>query len=120
MQRGIVAVAGGILLCLTACGESTNCNAVALDGLMIRVQDSGGNPVCDAVVRITDGGYTQELRPSPPSEDCVYFGATERPGNYAIEASRGGTTATVEGVEVNRTGSCKVLNTEQVTVNLSA
>jgi hypothetical protein len=119
MQRGLVAVAGGILLFLTACRESTDCNAVAYPALRIRVQDSGGNPVCDAVVKVTDGDYTQELS-AIPSEDCFYAGAYERPGTYAIEASRGGTAATVDGVEVHLTGSCKVLITAQVTLSLSA
>ncbi len=116
MQRGFVAVAGGILLFLTACRESTYCNAVAYPGLRIRVQDSDGKPVCDAVVKVTDGDYTQELS-AIPSEDCFYGGAYERPGTYAIEASRGGTATTVDGVEVSRTGICKVLKTVEVTLS---
>jgi hypothetical protein len=119
MQRELAAVAGGFLLLLTACQKSTDCGAVAYPGLGIRVQDSGGNPVCDAVVRVTDGDYTQELS-AIPSEDCVYVGAHERPGTYAIEASRGGTATTVDGVEVRRTGSCEELKTAQVTLTLSA
>lgn len=96
-----------------------NCSSVAYPGLSIRVQDLSDSPVCDAVVTVTDGDFSQELT-TARSSDCIYFGADERPGTYTIEAARRGAIGTVQGVDVTTTGDCHVIQTAQVTVRLSS
>jgi len=119
LKRGLHRFAGVIVLSLSACA-SVDCESVGYAAVAVRVQDASGEGVCDAAVVVTDGDFSEELFASDTSEDCVYYGAFERAGTYRIEVSRRDRTGVVEGIEVVRTGRCDVLQTVQVTVELSA
>jgi hypothetical protein len=105
----------GVLAMLPACAESRSCgttDGLAISGLSVTVRNGNG-PVCNATVIATDGSYSETLR---RNSDCSYYGATERPGTYAVTATAGSATATVTGVRVG-SDSCHV-STEAVTIDL--
>lgn len=56
--------------------------------------------ICDATVSATDGNYAETLTPFGDGGTCQYFGAYDRSGTYAIEASSAGRTALVTNVVV--------------------
>lgn len=105
------------MLVLQGC-DSQDCSSVALLGLSVRVQDPSGAEVCDATVTATDGDYSEVLSAGGAAQNCVFFGAVERPGTYIVTAEAGGVTGTVPGVKV-KSDECHVI-TEEVTVKLGA
>ncbi len=68
------------------------CSTTPVDGLVVRVLDTATQfRLCDAQVRIHDGGYTETLAligdgPNG-AQDCQYQGAADRPGSYAIDVT---------------------------------
>lgn len=107
-----------LALTLAACGAA-DCESIGYSGLAIRVQDANGEQVCDAVVTVSDGDFSEVLTASDTSGDCIFFGAAERAGTYRIDAVRGDAAGAVDAVAVVRTGECDHLRTEQVAVELS-
>lgn len=107
------------MLSLSACG-SVDCESIGYSALAVRVQDASGVQVCDAVVAVTDGDFSERLTPSEATGDCVFFGPFERAGTYRIEATRDGLVGAVAGIEVGRAGDCDRLQTVHVTVELDA
>ena len=72
-------------------------------GLIVRIVDESGMPVCDAVVMARDHDFSETLRPfraGGGSTRCQYIGAYERTGTYTIDAERGGTSAEAAKVKV--------------------
>ena len=117
MKRVCFVGAAAVVLVLQSCG-SQDCSSVALSGLSVRVQDQSGAEVCDATVTATDGNHSEVLSGVGTAQDCVFFGAIERPGTYTVTAEGGGVTGTIPGVKV-RSDECHVI-TEEVTVELGA
>lgn len=80
-----------LALPLVGCGElepdGVACIAIAIAGLDVAVvNESTNQPVCDATVTATDGGYSERLN----AIGCRYSGAFERPGSYSLRAERAG------------------------------
>jgi hypothetical protein len=117
MNRVCLVGAAAVVIVLQGCGTQ-DCSSVALSGLSVRVQDPSGAEVCDATVTATDGDYSEVLPAGGTEQDCVFFGAIERPGTYTVTADEGGVTGTVPGVKV-RSDECHVI-TEDVTIKLGA
>jgi hypothetical protein len=84
------------LMGLTACAPDLTeaCATTDQPALRISVKSITGD-ICDAVVVATSSptpGFTETLR----SVDCVYEGATERPGSYKVTiAAQGFQTKTI-------------------------
>lgn len=74
----------------------------AAAGLIVRIVDESGVPVCDAVVMARDHDFSETLRPfrAGGGSQCQYTGANERAGTYTIDAERGGTSAEAAKVKV--------------------
>ena len=100
-----------VIICLAAaaCGHPgyATCLDEAHKAVGVHVQDADtGAPVCDAVVVIHSGVYSESLPVrNDPADDgapgCVYAGAYERPGTYEVDVSRAGyASATTTGVVV--------------------
>ena len=117
MNRVCFVGAAAVMIVLQGCGTQ-DCSSVALSGLSVRVQDPSGAEVCDAAVTATDGDYSEVLSAGGTAQDCVFFGAIERPGTYTVTADEGGVIGTVPGVKV-RSDECHVI-TEEVTIKLGA
>jgi len=71
-----------------SCGKDEGfvaCPAYAVAGLSVRVTNAAtGQPLCDALVTVTDRQYLERLFES----SCRFVGAYERPGTYVIRAER--------------------------------
>jgi hypothetical protein len=92
---------------LAGCG-GTGCLLNAVAGLHVTILDGpGGAPLCGVTVTATDGAYSAVLAESPGGAPCYYYGASERPGVYTIEATFEGRTATMSNVRVTE-GTCHV------------
>ena len=103
----VVALAAMAGWTLAGCG-GTGCHPVALPGLHVTLLDgSGGAPLCGVTVTATDGAYSEVLKESPGGAPCYYYGASERPAVYSIEAMFEGRTATTSNVRVTD-GACHV------------
>jgi hypothetical protein len=106
------------------CGDEPSpviCTAVAVAALNVTVVDAATNqPLCDAEVTVTDGGFRETLRVFPSSgADCRYSGPFERPGTYEITVRRAGyPTAVQSGVRVT-SDECHVIGVP-VTIRLTA
>jgi hypothetical protein len=110
-----IAVPAAEALVVPGCG----CSDVAEPGLSVTVVDAAtGARICDAIVTATDGSHTETLAPFGAGDNCQYFGAYERSGTYAVEASSGGRTGSMPNVVVTG-GTCHV-STRAVTVTLPA
>src|SRR5512135_236497 len=72
------------------CGDEHTpvaCPAYAAAGLTVSVSNaSDGQPICDATVTATEGGYSEQLF----GVGCSFAGAVERPGTYVVRAARQG------------------------------
>jgi hypothetical protein len=107
-----------------ACGDEPNpviCTAIAVSALTVTVVDAATNqPLCDAEVTVTDGGFRETLPVFPGSgADCRYSGPFERPGTYEITVRRAGyPTAVQSGVRVT-SDECHVIGVP-VTIRLTA
>jgi hypothetical protein len=108
----------------SACESPTEplaCIAIAKAGLTAVVTDAAtGEPLCDAAVAITSGSFREVLHALPPAGSCSYSGAYERPGVYAVEATRSGYQAANAGpfaVEMSRE-PCPHVITRSATVPL--
>jgi len=81
-------------LCLSAamffvrCGDDrVACLTYATAGLSVSVTNAAaGQPLCDAVVTATEGGYSERLYENA----CTFSGAYERPGTYVLRVTRQG------------------------------
>ena len=113
-----IAVPAAEALVLPGCG----CSDIAVPGLSVTVVDAAsGARICDAIVTATDGSHTETLALFGAGDGCQYFGAYERSGTYAVEASSadgGGRTGSMPNVVVTG-GTCHV-STRAVTVTLPA
>ena len=79
------------------------CKTSSDAGLIVRIVDESGMPVCDAVVMARDHDFSETLRPVEAgggSTQCQYLGAYERTGTYTIDAERGGNSAEAAKVKV--------------------
>jgi hypothetical protein len=82
------------------------CTASLNAGLNVTVVSASGKPVCNAHVRLTRDGEPEPLK----KIGCVFVGAYEEPGTFAIAVSAGGfQPARVEHVVVRWGGGCHVL-----------
>jgi hypothetical protein len=110
-------VGAALVFAGSACGGA-DCESIGYPALAVRVQDAAGEQVCDAVVTVTDGEFSEILPASDTSGDCVYFGPFERAGTYRVDVALDGATGAVAGIEVTRRGDCDRLQTVQVAVEL--
>ncbi len=103
----VVALAAMAASTLAGCG-GTGCLLNAVAGLHVTILDGpGGAPLCGVTVTVTDGAYSAVLAESAGGAPCYYYGASERPGVYTIEATFEGRTATTSNVRVTD-GTCHV------------
>jgi hypothetical protein len=119
-SAGISSIAVLVCLLLVAgCGSGVaSCTSQAVAALSVTVLNASGQPVCDATVTVTDGGYSNRLRPVPSANGgCRYSGPSERRGTYSISVRRGATRAAVPGIKV--TGDACHVDTRVVTVRLA-
>ena len=116
MTRTWLVAGAAVATVLQGCGGHS-CSSVGRFGLSVRVQDSRGAAVCEAVVSATDGDYSEVLS-AGTANDCVFIGALERRGTYTVTATLGGITGSISGVKV-RADVCHVI-TQVVTVKLGA
>jgi len=76
--------------CAWGCGPDAApqaCTALAAVGLTVDVTDAAtGQPLCEAKLTATEGGYAEELS----RVACSYIGAVERPGTYVVRAEAPG------------------------------
>ncbi len=113
-----------LLLSLAACGaaapDEVVCTMQAVAGLNIRAQDAVSQaPLCNAVVTADDGTGDPERLEKLGEPDCVYAGAWEREGTYAVTVTAPGyRPVTLEGLVVSA-GECHVTPVQR-TVNLEA
>ena len=113
-----------VALVAAGCGDEPNpviCTAIAVAALNVTVVDAATNqPICDAEVTATDGGFRETLPVFPGSgADCRYSGPFERPGTYEITVRRAGYPMAVQaGVRV-LSDECHVIGVP-VTVRLTA
>jgi hypothetical protein len=107
-----------IVLISFGCGSSERpCAAYAAPALVVRVTEGAARvPVCNAVVTVRDGDFSEILRAPGPAGDCDYAGPYERAGTYEVEVVAGARTKTVTGIKVTA-DACHV-RTERVMVDL--
>lgn len=108
----------------TACGDERNpvvCTAIAVAALNVSVVDAATNqPLCDAEVVVTDGGFRETLPVFPGSgADCRYSGPFERPGTYAVTVRRAGYPTAVQSDIRVTSDECHVIGVP-VTIRLTA
>ena len=76
--------------CSWSCGQDQTpvaCAAYAAAGLSVDVTNAAtAQPICDATVTVSEGGYSERLFET----SCRFVGAYERPGTYAVRAARAG------------------------------
>ena len=90
--------------------EPRVCTAIAVEALNITVADAvTGRRLCDAVVTVTDGGFSAELRRFGGASDCVHTGPTERPGRYDVRAMQPGYEAAVRLAVTVTADECHVI-----------
>jgi hypothetical protein len=110
------------VLCLDACWNDTQCTAQYVFGLEMRVVSSATRAlICDATVTASDGAYRERLQLLPGSGadgalECVYYGAGERAGTYALDVVAGSSEKTLSDIAVGH-DECHVV-TRQLTVEL--
>jgi hypothetical protein len=111
-------------LMLAGCDRPTEpvaCIAIARAGVTVTVADAAsGEPLCDATVVLSAGGSREVLFALPSAPSCTYSGAYERPGTYALEASRAGYQTQTAGpltIEMSRE-QCPHVITQSVSVSL--
>ena len=64
---------------------------------MTVVDAATNQPLCDAEVTVTDGGFRETLPVFPGSgADCRYSGPFERPGTYEVTVRRAGYPTAVQ------------------------
>jgi hypothetical protein len=122
MKKLAWAVAAALLA--AGCGEEPSpvvCTAIAVAALNVTVLDASTNqPICDAEVAVTDGGFRETLPVFPASgADCRYSGPFERPGTYEVAVRRAGyPPASQSGIRVT-SDECHVIPVP-VTIRLTA
>jgi hypothetical protein len=100
----------------SGCSSSKpDCGANVVAGVSVHVVDLQEAPVCDVTVRITDGAYMEESTLDLGA--CVFHGADERAGTYAVTILRDDMVLTEESVVVPA-GECHVEH-QDVTVVLN-
>ena len=112
------ALAVGCAFALLGCGHAPDivaCTAQALAGLVVRVTDATGQPVCDAAVTASEGQYSERLT----ALSCTFAGAFERPGNYVVTATRAGFASTQAGPVRVIMGGGECPHVEPVSVTLT-
>ena len=107
-----------------ACGDEPNpviCTAIAVSALTVTVVDAATNqPLCDAEVTATDGGFRETLPVFPGSgADCRYSGPFERPGTYEVTVRRAGYPTAVQSNIRVTSDECHVIGVP-VTIRLTA
>ena len=103
-----------LLGCLLA-SACTPCTTQLVYGLNVTVLDgASGMPVCDAMVTLRDGAYSETL--GGDVRLCDYYGAAERAGTYSIDVVWGAKTKTLDNVRVTA-GDCHVMP-RSVTITL--
>jgi hypothetical protein len=108
----------------TACGDEPNpvvCTAIAVAALNVSVVDAATNqPLCDAEVVVTDGGFRETLPVFPGSgADCRYSGPFERAGTYDVTVRRAGYPTAVQSNIRVTSDECHVIGVP-VTIRLTA
>lgn len=67
------------------------CTMQYVYGVSVNVTDARtGQPINNAVVTITDGGYSETLQSYSYDSDGTYVGAGERPGTYVMTVTAPG------------------------------
>jgi hypothetical protein len=92
------------------------CTQEARDGLGVRVRTVDGKKVCEALVTVTDGQYSETLERFDAGASiilerfaCFYSGLEERPGDYHIVVTAPGfRPAEVDHLVVGR-DACHVI-----------
>ncbi|HEX7663703.1 MAG TPA: hypothetical protein VF407_04305 [Polyangiaceae bacterium] len=123
MGNGAILGAASFVVILAAaqgCGEAKTCTLQAVVGIVVTVQSDGGD-ICDAVVSIQDGTYQETLQSVTDSDGgCIYRGADERAGSYAVTVTREGFVPATTAATVSKDSSgCHVVP-QFVTVDLQA
>jgi hypothetical protein len=97
--RGILAVGA---LAVGGCAPELDhpCTEEARYGLTVTVTRAGVR-VCDAKVTAREGDFSETMS-DLPGPACVYTGAVERAGTYAIEVVAGDRSKTVTGIKVTK------------------
>jgi hypothetical protein len=95
--------------------STQDCTSDAIPSLAIEVLDPAGQPVCDATGTISDEDFSVVMERS--TQDCTYFGPSERPGTYQLSAVSGGLTGSLDDVRVS-SDECHV-RTERVAIQLA-
>jgi hypothetical protein len=86
------------------------CTAIAIEALNVTVTDAAtGQRICDALVTVTDGSFSTELRRFGGPSDCTHTGPTERPGRYEVRATRDGYATAVRSNVVVTADECHVI-----------
>jgi hypothetical protein len=117
-MRAVMRERGLFLVAIALCSGQISCAQTCTDdfryGLSVSVVDRvTGAPICDATVTATDGTYSETLRILPDADvdggtRCVYLGAGERAGTYAIDARGEGRQSSTTGIELTR-DACHVV-----------
>jgi hypothetical protein len=104
---------GMFLVAIALCSGQVSCAKSCTDdfrfGLSVSVVDRvTGALICDATVTATDGNHSETLMmlPREPLGDggiqCLYVGAGERAGTYAIDARAEGRESSTTGIELTK------------------
>lgn len=117
MVLRLCAAAAALALLGTSCTGRQDCDSAAYYALEVYVQDTSGEPVCDAVVTATDVDFSAQLGVGPESPKCPYSGVAERAGTYIVTAERDGVIAIAPDVKVKK-NACHVIP-EKVTLTLA-
>jgi hypothetical protein len=110
-----------LAICFVRCGEDRTpvaCATYAAAGLGVSVANATtGQPICDAVVIASEGSYSEQLF----GNACTFSGAYERPGTYAVRATRQGfRPKEIDSVRVVMGGGeCPHVEQARVTVALT-
>lgn len=99
-------------------GDQVACTAFAAAGLSVAVTNAAtGEPLCDVSVTATEGDYSERLYQGA----CLFAGAVERPGTYAVRAEGPGFVAKeVRDVQVVMGGGpCPHVQQVQLSIALS-
>lgn len=109
-----------IALFVTPCGCSSRaCTLARNPGIVVLVR-SGGQPLCDAVVTVSEGDFREDAE-SGLVGDCRYTAARDRPGTYAVDVRRAGfLSAQRTGVVAAKDdeSECQVVKTTELTIDL--
>jgi len=118
-MRAVMRETGLFLVAIAFCSEQISCAQTCTDdfryGLSVSVVDRlTGAPICDATVTATDGSHSETLMMLPRDTfadggiQCLYVGAGERAGTYAIDARAEGRQSSTTGIELTR-DACHVV-----------